>query len=102
MDWKKRAREILLAGGTLSGMACDGIPCGNANSDPCICGRPDESQAAQLACNQYRACTSDGGQWSSGGQTDVDGASVSVPSHCVFTDAASSGGDGGVDEGTEH
>jgi hypothetical protein len=37
------------------------IPCGNANPDPCICGRPEASASAQILCDQETTCRSEGG-----------------------------------------
>jgi hypothetical protein len=45
------------AGGTPDGFT---IPCGNANPDPCICGRAGNSPNAEQSCH---ACQSSGGQW---------------------------------------
>src|SRR3954466_16078942 len=43
--WRDRLRLLTLAGGALSATtACTAFPCGNANPDPCICGRPDDLQ----------------------------------------------------------
>lgn len=51
-------------GTTGSGGTIFPIPCGNANPDPCICGRPDTSAVAAANCTQKRACESAGGVWS--------------------------------------
>ena len=59
---------MTLAGGAFSLAACGGgpspsqpLPCGNANPDPCICGRPDASAAAAGACAAELACQAAGG-----------------------------------------
>ena len=39
-----------------------GIPCGNANPDPCICGRPEASAAAADLCVKSMACKAAGGE----------------------------------------
>src|SRR5215471_12466464 len=75
MDWKRRLRELIVAGGALGLGACTpstvaqdgggppGIPCGNANPDPCICGRPEADPDAAIACDQEKACQASGGTW---------------------------------------
>ncbi len=68
MNWEKRARDILLAGGALTVSACGvvgGTPCGNANPDPCVCGRPQASAASAAACSQKQACEAQGGSFDS-------------------------------------
>jgi hypothetical protein len=37
--------------------------CGNANPDPCICGRPKENPVAATLCAQEKTCLAHGGQW---------------------------------------
>lgn len=63
MTWQARIRELVLAGGSISFVASfgceEGPPCGNANSDPCICGRP------QTLCDAKKACEAAGGTWDS-------------------------------------
>jgi hypothetical protein len=39
-----------------------GFPCGNANPDPCICGRPEASAAAADLCALSMACNAVGGE----------------------------------------
>ncbi len=39
------------------------IPCGNANPDPCICGRPDADATAAAKCALKTACLAAGGDW---------------------------------------
>jgi hypothetical protein len=73
MDWEGRALGIILAGGAVTWGACTGTPCGNANPDPCICGRPDESAAAAQRCNVYKACMAAGLTYTPGTQ-EPDGA----------------------------
>ncbi|MFL5305336.1 MAG: hypothetical protein ACJ8F1_08985 [Polyangia bacterium] len=38
-------------------------PCGNANPDPCICGRPDASAGSAALCEQKMTCEAGGGVW---------------------------------------
>jgi hypothetical protein len=90
MAWRDRLRDLLLAGGALAIGGCPLIPCGNANPDPCICGRPDEDQTAKMHCDQKRACEADGGTWDPYQVTDGRGGVISEP-HCK------SGSDGGLD-----
>jgi hypothetical protein len=98
MDWEHRLRALLLAGGTLAVIGCssqsndattDNVPCGNANPDPCICGKPDASAAAAALCDEEKACQAQGGTFDAFTETEADG-SVSNP-HCLLdagTDAS--------------
>ena len=69
MGWRERVRELLLAGGALVVGGCSNggsgvsVPCGNANPDPCICGRPEVDSLAKMQCDQKQACEADGGIW---------------------------------------
>ena len=67
MTWKDRLKQMALAGGALSlsaaALSCTGVPCGNANPDPCICGRPSTSPEAQAECNAELSCRAAGGVW---------------------------------------
>ena len=47
--------ELALAGGALLSSGCPSF-CGNANSDPCICGRPKENAVDKAACDVKMAC----------------------------------------------
>ncbi len=100
MAWRNRLRDLILAGGALAVGGCSSslpngggtagslaLPCGNANPDPCICGRPDANAIAAMQCDQKLACQADGGTWSPW-YSSVDGAQIEP--HC---DAP----DGGVD-----
>jgi hypothetical protein len=66
MTWQRRLIELVCAGGTLSGCwqalpsGKHVIPCGNADPDPCICGRspPDSAQ-----CIAEQECEDQGGFW---------------------------------------
>ena len=94
---------MLLAGGALAVGGCssslpgDGnpgtagtvssSPCGNANPDPCICGRPDASADSATQCDQKIVCEADGGKWDPY-MTVIDGVLISP--HCNPPD-------GGVD-----
>ncbi len=61
MDWKRRWMELTLAGGTLLSAGCPGGAfCGNANSDPCICGRPQASAVDKAACDVKKSCDAQG------------------------------------------
>jgi|KBSMisStaDraftv2_1062788.scaffolds.fasta_scaffold1321580_2 hypothetical protein len=57
-----------------------GIPCGNANPDPCICGRPEASAQAAAQCQGEMDCEADGGVWNPFTMSDGDGGAV--PPHC--------------------
>jgi hypothetical protein len=61
---------MTLAGGVLSAASCGGngilglgssIPCGNANPDPCICGRPAADLEAKNQCDIKTAYDAKGG-----------------------------------------
>jgi hypothetical protein len=92
MAWRERLRELALAGGALAIGGCSsGFPCGNANPDPCICGRPDSDPVAKMQCEQKRACVADGGTWDPYTASDGPGGPLSPP-HCVAGVA-----DGGLD-----
>jgi hypothetical protein len=90
MTWERRILEFLLAGGTLAA-ACTssdgtgstgGVPCGNANPDPCICGRPDSSAEYATQCNEKKACEAQGGQFDPTTFLDSDGGVE--PPHCIL------------------
>jgi len=108
MSWQNRLRQMLLAGGVLVG-GCGGgdlqggtggvgggigIPCGNANPDPCICGRPDANADAAAACQESIDCRAAGGSWIAYFVQDADGGTI--PPHCE-TDGGSTGANGGSD-----
>jgi len=70
MSWRQRLRQMTLAGGVLSAASCGGngilglgpsFPCGNANPDPCICGRPAADPEAKAECDIKTACEAKGG-----------------------------------------
>jgi hypothetical protein len=85
MGWRERLRQITLAGGMLPLLGCGsgttpgGIPCGNANPDPCICDRPATSAEFRAECDAKNACESTGGTWVPGptpsGACETDGGS---------------------------
>jgi hypothetical protein len=61
---------MTLAGGIASLAGCGGglpglggIPCGNANPDPCICGRPAADPYVKIECDVKKACEADGGTY---------------------------------------
>ena len=63
MTWQRRIVELMCAGGVLAGTGCPGgggIPCGNANPDPCVCNR---MPADSPQCLAETACTDQGGYW---------------------------------------
>src|SRR4051794_38555989 len=82
MAWRGRLRDLILAGGAFGGAsgwagaslsggedaAQDSVfvlggGCGNANPDPCICGRPEASAMAAMECQGQTACRAQGGSW---------------------------------------
>jgi hypothetical protein len=81
MAWRQRLRDLILAGGAFavtggcsssalvgdgpkdSGVVVSGGGCGNANYDPCICGRPEASAISAVECQQETACQAQGGLW---------------------------------------
>jgi hypothetical protein len=82
MTWHRRFVELVCAGGTLAGcLQHRGIPCGNADPDPCICGRspPDTPR-----CRAEQQCDDSGGFW----QIDlVQAGSAGIAGECVLPDA---------------
>jgi hypothetical protein len=85
--WEERLADLIVAGGTLGLYACsssvdDGaarqpqhgdaapdaaqftIPCGNANPDPCICGRPEQDPTFSAECLNKQVCEAKGGTYS--------------------------------------
>ncbi|MEA2700538.1 MAG: hypothetical protein QOI66_4809 [Myxococcales bacterium] len=105
MNWRQRLRDLLLAGGTVAsvGYGATGclpiFPCGNANNDPCICGRPDQSAQLKAECDEKTQCVEKGGQWKT--YFPPDGGGMSDGSVCVLPDDAGSdqGGDTRSDAG---
>jgi hypothetical protein len=85
MNWQRKLKEIALAGGAvaLSGCAMPGggspIPCGNANPDPCICGRPEASPQAKMQCDEKMACEAKGWVWDPFPPPDIADAGVGGP-----------------------
>jgi hypothetical protein len=71
VSWRRRLAELLAAGGALAG--CSGTPCGNANPDPCICGRMPESTAQ---CTAENSCRGDGGVWNVFSDASSDAGTV--------------------------
>jgi len=96
MSWREWIRQLTLAGGAWTLAACGGstlsgqpgqpgqpgVPCGNANPDPCICGRPDRSPVSKDLCDAKLACEASGGFWEPYQMTDSTG--TTVPPHCEF------------------
>ena len=94
MSWKSRLRDLLCAGGTLALPSCvpsgPPIPCGNASSDPCICGR-DTTQAQKTECSERATCQQQGGTWSDPLNNFANGVGDGGTPHCILP-----GGDAGV------
>jgi hypothetical protein len=72
---------MTLAGGIASVAGCGlpglgGVPCGNANPDPCICGRPAADPYLKVQCDVKKACEADGGTYTT---IYADGA---IQPHC--------------------
>ncbi len=67
------------------------IPCGNANPDPCICGRPEADPQAKILCDQKMACETEGGMWGPFSEPVVIDAGAGGP-YCHFPE------DGGVSD----
>jgi hypothetical protein len=63
MDWRTRLASLALAGGALASTGCPGAFCGNANPDPCICGRADDNPKQKAECDEKTACEANGGVW---------------------------------------
>jgi hypothetical protein len=91
VSWRDRIRQITLAGGALSLASCgdplglSGVPCGNANPDPCICGRPESSAESKAQCDAKHACQAAGGVWDPYYVNDQNGT---TPPHCEFDGGA--------------
>jgi hypothetical protein len=62
MTWRERLCSLLCATAA-TGCPIGGGFCGNANPDPCICGR-DDTPAKQAECTDKKACEQSGGVWS--------------------------------------
>src|SRR5689334_14948677 len=56
----KAAQKLSEAGSNESGVF---IPCGNANPDPCICGRPDGDPVWASQCAEKMSCEKKGGTY---------------------------------------
>jgi hypothetical protein len=98
MAWRERLRDLILAGGAFaatSGCSSNAlvgngpkdaavaidvgqIGCGNANYDPCICGRPEASAVSAMLCEQEKLCQARGGIYV--------GPSANLPSPCELPD----------------
>lgn len=79
---------MTLAGGIASVAGCGGgppslggVPCGNANPDPCICGRPAADPASKVQCDVKKACEAEGRTYTT---ISVDGT---IQPHCEDPDA---------------
>ena len=64
---------------TLTG--CPILACGNANPDPCICGRtPDPDHSEQ--CIAEKTCRDNGGTWEFFGEPPATDAGMTLMGHC--------------------
>ncbi len=83
MSWQQRLMELACAGGALvTQPGCPVLACGNANPDPCICGRtPDPTHSPQ--CIAEKTCADNGGTWEFFGPSPVTDAGVALEGHCV-------------------
>lgn len=118
MGWQNRLREMVLAGGVLfagcsnanlaggtggtggaGGMGGRGVSgggnpsfaCGNANPDPCICGRPDASSQSAADCQAEMACQAAGGVYIPYTLSDSTGLH---PPHCERDGGSDGASDG--------
>jgi len=103
MSWERRIVQILMAGGALVAGGCtsdaSGIPCGNANPDPCICGRPAQSASAKALCDEQTACQAQGGIFDPSTCVNCASDGGVVGPHCTLPSeggAADGSGDGGA------
>ncbi len=113
MAWEDRLRDLAIAGGLMAAMGCSstsngtdtvdggdaaetgGIPCGNANPDPCICGRPDTDPVSAAQCTAEKACVAKGGTYRSGTCDGLDSGPADAGSDATdATDATDASGDG--------
>jgi hypothetical protein len=97
MSWNQRLRELLFVGSTLAIPGCSssggappsGFPCGEANADPCICGRPDADPREAALCAEENACQADGGVFVAENLfSGPDGALFPGPACILPSDAA--------------
>lgn len=88
---------MVLAGGVLAA-GCEpgfgGVPCGNANPDPCVCDRPSSSSAAAEACSEETACQKAGGVWQRGSGEWGAGGTCQHDSGTTPQDGSASDADG--------
>jgi hypothetical protein len=86
MTWRRRLIELACAGGALASQSsCVPIVvggCGNANPDPCVCGRtPDPQHSPQCIAEQQ--CKQMGGFWEFfGGSNATTDAGVTLEGRC--------------------
>jgi len=86
MSWRQRLIELAVAGGTLVPQpgcvpGTGGPGCGNANPDPCICGKtPDPAHDPQ--CIAERTCTDNGGYWDFYSNAPATDAGVGLWGRC--------------------
>jgi hypothetical protein len=98
MTWERRLRELLLAGGTLATLGCTSsagggsggpnIPCGNANADPCICGRPEASAEQADLCDKKTSCEAAGGVFDPSTCLNCASDGGVLAPHCTFDGGA--------------
>lgn len=88
--------DLTLAGGAALTVACPlGVPCGNANPDPCICGRPDSDPSARAACDVEKSCQAKGLEFN----FDWSTPACLSPDMSIAPDDAGSGYDGNAHSG---
>ena len=89
---------MVVAGGALAS-GCSGfgtgIPCGNANPDPCVCDRPSSSSSAAEACSEKTTCEKAGGVWQSGTGEWGAGGKCEHDSGMMSPDGSAKDDDGG-------
>jgi hypothetical protein len=92
MTWQRRLIELACAGGALTGCfyTHDPIPCGNANPDPCICGR---SPPGSEQCIAEQSCRDNGGEWVFLENPPASDAGGTLWGHCETPGCC----DGGID-----
>lgn len=118
MDWRrfelgKAGQGHRTCGGVLTAAACvlgdEAIPCGNANGDPCICGRPQASAEEATLCSEEQACQAQGGTFELYGSAYLEDGGTPPPA-CVLgavygepdasPDDATAGSEASVDAST--
>jgi hypothetical protein len=99
MNWQKRWREMILAGGAATVVACGSSrhpdPCGNAGPDPC-CEYKYNGGPLTPECTSEMACEAEGGTWNDGVQACgvPTEAGPDAPFDSAAPDADDAGGGG--------